>query len=118
LEGHETLSDAQAEELLAYLQETEFAPVHWGIGELAAKLLRDRAGLEVKAHIFDLCDTANDRQLYFYLLALSNDEHDWPRLEPHVLRACNSEEGTVRAFANELLWSQSPAIKAAAAVSK
>jgi hypothetical protein len=108
LEGQAALSDDQAAELLAYLEETEFEPLQWCLGELAATLLRDQATASVRARVWDLCPAADDRHLYFYLVALSNENKDRFRLQPYLERALTSEEGTLRAFASELLWSKPP----------
>ncbi|GEM_PF-3674948 len=110
LAGQQHLSAGQAEELLKYLQETPFDQFRYWVGEKAAALLRERASPPIKARIWGLCDAADDRQLYFLLLALMNEKKDWPRLERHVVRGLNSDDTTLRALASELVWNQSPTV--------
>ncbi len=92
------LADGQADELLQWLQETEFDARHFWIGEIAAALIRDRAKPAVKEQVRALCEHADGWRLYFYLLVLSQEE-DWMDRERHLLRACTSPEHVIRSFA-------------------
>jgi hypothetical protein len=105
LRRQSSLPDAQAEELLQWLRETRFDPLRCWVGEIAATLIRDRGGAAIKARIWQLCDTASEWELYFYLIALMN-EADCKRLEPYIQRAAASSESVIQAFAAEMEWAR------------
>jgi hypothetical protein len=101
IESETGLSEEQGQELLSWLEETDFETDSFWIGELAARLIRDRGSEALKALVMSACGAATDWQLYFFLIALSK-EVDWPPLDRFLQAARHSSRPVICAFADKL----------------
>ena len=104
IEALATLSEPQGCELLHWLQETSFETDCFWIGELAARIIRDYGSNELKSLVMAESRTATEWQLYFFLIALSQ-EFESESLAALVHAARRSTNPIIAAYADKL-WDE------------
>src|SRR5687767_9145740 len=86
VEREDGFDPAFAEELLAWLKETEFDSRNFWVGEIAATLIRDRGPSHLRDRLKDIAQGASEWHMFLYLTALRR-ETDWSEIEPSLDRA-------------------------------
>jgi putative methionine-R-sulfoxide reductase with GAF domain len=109
LEREEGLDQETAQELLSWLRDTEFTSRNFWVGEIAASLIRDRGGRDLRCRLKEMAEAARDWQLFLCLTALRN-EADWSDLKQPLARAAACQQPPIRALALELQHRLSTAI--------